>query len=84
VNLAFTPDGWDDYRWWQDRDRKTLERLNRLLDGVLWDPSSGIGKPEMLQHALAGAYSRRITGEHRPVYRVKDGQVIVMQARYHY
>lgn len=84
MRLVFTPNGWDDYRHWQDTDRATLRRVNRLLDDVLRDPTSGIGKPEQLRHALAGAWSRRIDQEHRLVYLVDGDDVVVLQARYHY
>jgi toxin YoeB len=84
LRLVFTPNGWDDYRWWQDEDRATLRRLNRLLEAALRDPFAGLGKPEPLRHALAGAWSRRLTQEHRLVYLVDGNDLIVLQARYHY
>jgi toxin YoeB len=84
VKLAFTAQGWDDYVHWQTADRKVLKRLNRLIDDVVRDPYEGIGKPEPLKHALAGAWSRRITDEHRLVYLPQQNEVIVLQARYHY
>lgn len=84
MKLAFTAQGWDDYVHWQTADRKVLKRLNRLIDDVVRDPYEGIGKPEPLKHALAGAWSRRITDEHRLVYLPQQNEVIVLQARYHY
>jgi toxin YoeB len=84
VKLAFTAQGWDDYVHWQTADRKVLKRLNRLIDDVVRDPYEGIGKPEPLKHALTGAWSRRITDEHRLVYLPLENEVIVLQARYHY
>ncbi|WP_328768977.1 Txe/YoeB family addiction module toxin [Streptomyces sp. NBC_00286] len=84
MKLAFTPQGWEDYVHWQTADRKVLKRVNRLIDDTLRDPYDGIGKPEPLKHALAGAWSRRITDEHRLIYLPRDGEVIVLQARYHY
>jgi toxin YoeB len=84
VRLVFTPHGWDDYLHWQRADRTTLKRVNRLLEDVLRDPFSGIGKPEQLRHALAGAWSRRISEEHRLVYLVDGDDVVVLQARYRY
>jgi toxin YoeB len=65
-------------------DRSTLKRINRLIDDVLRDPFSGLGKPEQLRHALAGAWSRRITEEHRLVYLVDGNDVVIVQVRYHY
>jgi toxin YoeB len=84
VRLVFTPHGWADYLHWQAADRSVLKRVNRLLEDALRDPFSGIGKPEQLRHALAGAWSRRITEEHRLVYLVDGEDLVVLQARYHY
>lgn len=80
----FTPTAWEDYVFWQSSDRATLKRINRLLDDIARDPFDGIGKPEQLRHALAGAWSRRIDEEHRLVYLVEDDDVVIVQARYHY
>ncbi len=84
MRLVFTPHGWDDYQHWLQTDRQILKRINRLLDDALRDPTDGIGKPEPLRHLLAGAWSRRITDEHRLVYLVDDDDLVVMQARFHY
>jgi len=84
VRLVFTPHGWEDYQHWVQTDQATLTRLNRLLDDVLRDPFTGLGKPEQLRHALAGTWSRRISEEHRLVYLVDRDDVVVLQARYHY
>ena len=73
MRLVFTPHGWEDYTYWLSADRATLKRINRLIDDALRDPSTGIGKPEPLRHLLAGAWSRRISEEHRLVYLV-DGE----------
>jgi len=84
VRLVFTPHGWADYTQWQTTDRAMVKRINRLIDEALRDPSTGMGKPEPLKHALHGAWSRRITDEHRLVYLVDDGDLVILQARYHY
>jgi len=84
VRLVFTPHGWVDYQHWVQADRATLTRLIRLLDDVLREPFTGLGKPEQLRHALAGTWSRRISEEHRLVYLVDGDDVVVLQARYHY
>ncbi|MGC8512699.1 MAG: Txe/YoeB family addiction module toxin [Acidimicrobiales bacterium] len=84
MRLVFTPRGWKDYVWWQANDRATLKRINRLVDDALRDPTAGIGKPEPLRHVLAGCWSRRISEEHRLVYLVDGGDLVVLQARYHY
>lgn len=82
--LAFDPNGWEDYVYWQTQDRKTLKRINLLIADVLRDPFAGIGKPEPLRHVLAGAWSRRIDEKNRLVYYVTDDHVVILQARDHY
>ena len=84
MRLVFTPHGWDDYQHWLQADRQILTRINRLIDDALRDPTEGIGKPEQLKHMLAGAWSRRITDEHRLVYLVGEGDLVILQARFHY
>jgi toxin YoeB len=84
VRLVFTPHGWEDYTYWQTTDRATHKRVNRLIEAALRDSASGIGKPEPLRHMLAGAWSRRITEEHRLVYLVDGGDLVVLLARFHY
>lgn len=82
--LAFDRDGWDDCTYWQGQDRKTLRRINTLIQDVLRDPFDGIGKPEPLKHILAGAWSRRIDDANRLVYLVTDTHIVILQARDHY
>jgi toxin YoeB len=88
VRVTFTPDGWRDYLYWGENDRKLLGVLNRLIEDVRRSPASGLGKPEPLKGELAGWWSRRITAEHRLVYRVEgrgsDQQLVVVQCRHHY
>jgi toxin YoeB len=84
VRVVFTPNGWEDYTHWVGSDRNVLKRINKLIDDILRDPYSGIGKPERLRHVLAGAWSRRIDEEHRLVYLVDGDDVVILQARYHY
>jgi toxin YoeB len=84
VRLVFTSHGWEDYIYWQRTGLALVKRINRVLDDTLRDPTSGIGKPEALKYGIAGAWSRRITEEHRLVYQVLDGDLVVLQARYHY
>ena len=74
----------EDLRHWILTDRKVALRVLDLVEAVLSDPFHGIGKPEPLKHLLAGAWSRRITQEHRLVYIVKENRVEFLQARYHY
>ena len=82
--VAFDPDGWDDYVYWQTQDRKTLRRINQLIADIQRDPFAGIGKPEALRHILSGAWSRRIDDVHRLVYLVTDDHIVILQARLHY
>ncbi len=84
MRLVFTPHGWEDYTFWLKTDRAMLKRVNRLIEAALRDPISGIGKPEPLRHLLSGAWSRRITDEHRLVYLVDGDDLVILQARYHY
>lgn len=85
MKVQFTPQAWEDYKYWQATDRKLVKRVNALIDDICRDPDGpGIGKPEQLRYGLAGAMSRRITDEHRLVYRVRDDVVEIAQARYHY
>jgi toxin YoeB len=74
----------EDLRRWIEIDRKSALRVLELMDAILSDPFVGIGKPEPLRFELAGCWSRRITHEHRVVYRVKADRIEFVQARYHY
>ena len=84
MKLVFADAAWEDYLHWQRQDPKMVERINRLIQEVQRDPFSGMGKPEPLKHALAGFWSRRITDEHRLVYRVEDDSLLIAQLRFHY
>ena len=84
MRLVWTADAWSDYLYWQTNDRKMLKRVNQLLRDMLRDPFEGIGKPEPLKYGADGAWSRRITQEHRLVYMLADGDLVILQARYHY
>lgn len=74
----------DDLAHWVKSDRKTALRLLKLVEDILRDPFSGIGKPEPLKHLDVGAWSRRLTQEHRVVYIVRDERIDFLQARHHY
>ena len=84
MRLAWDASGWEDYVYWQTADRTVLKRINKLIEACLRDPASGIGKPEQLKYGAPGAWSRRITEEHRLVYLVVGDDLVIMQARYHY
>lgn len=82
--LIFHAQGWEDFTHWVLNDRAMTKRILRLISEVLRDPFIGIGKPEPLKHSMPGAWSRRITDEHRLVYLVTDKDIVILQARYHY
>jgi toxin YoeB len=84
VKVVFSPPAWEDYQHWRSTDRTVLRRINRLIEEIRRSPYEGIGKPEPLKYGLAGAWSRRITDEHRLVYRVTADSVEIIQARYRY
>ena len=74
----------EDLQYWVENDRKLALRVMKLIEAILRDPFSGIGKPEPLKHLADGAWSRRLTEEHRVVYLVRDDRVDFLQARFHY
>jgi len=82
--ISFTPDGWDDYLYWQGQDKKTLKRINHLVRDIMREPFTGIGKPEPLRENLTGYWSRRIDDAHRLVYAVEEHTIVVVACRYHY
>jgi toxin YoeB len=81
---VFHPEFIEDLRHWVDKDRRTALRALDIVGAVLRAPTTGIGKPEPLKHLLAGAWSRRLTEEHRIVYLVRGDRVHFLQGRYHY
>lgn len=82
--LAWTDEAWNDYVYWQGQDRKTLKRINQLINESLRTPFTGIGKPEALRENLSGFWSRRIDDTNRLVYAVDDNYLTVISCRYHY
>jgi toxin YoeB len=84
MNVTFTPQAWEEYLYWQRTDLQILARIHELIRDIRRNPHSGIGKPEPLKHALQGYWSRRITSEHRIVYKRFDNQILIAQLRYHY
>lgn len=84
MKLVFSENAWEDYLYWQKTDRKVVLRINALIRDIQREPFAGTGKPEPLKYALSGYWSRRITDEHRIVYKVEDGAVHIAQLRYHY
>jgi toxin YoeB len=84
VRLIFSENAWKDYLYWQRTDKKILKRINRLIHDIQRIPYEGIGKPEPLKHGLSGYWSRRITDEHRIVYKAEGDAILIAQLRYHY
>ncbi len=84
MKVIFMTTAWEDYLYWQSTDKNTLKKINSLIKESFKSPFQGSGKPEPLKYELAGWWSRRINLEHRLVYKIEDGAIIILQCRYHY
>lgn len=89
MDISFTPNGWEDLEYWITNDPDTVTRIKDLIKAIRQDPFKGLGKPEPLKYDLKGYWSRRITGEHRIVYKVSgtkgvDQKCLIIQCRFHY
>lgn len=84
MNKVWTDDAWDEYLYWQKQGKRTLKRINQLILDIDRNGNNGIGKPEALSGNLAGFWSRRIDETNRLVYRIKNGQLEIVQCRSHY
>lgn len=89
MDISFTPNGWEDLEYWINNDPDTVKRVKDLIKSIRQDPFKGLGKPEPLKYDLKGFWSRRITGEHRIVYKVSgtkgvDQKCVIIQCRFHY
>lgn len=84
MRIVFSTNGWDDYVWWQTQDRKVLRRITALLADIVRNGNEGVGKPEPLRHEFHGYWFRRITDEHRLIYRISGDDILIAQCRYHY
>lgn len=84
MNKLWTDDAWEDYLYWASQDRKTLKRINQLLKDIDRNGYTGIGKPEPLKHDLQGFWSRRIDDANRIVYKIEDGNIVILHCRGHY
>ena len=84
MELVWQTNAWEDYCYWQKQDKKILERVNELIKDCLRSPFKGIGKPEPLKGNYAGCLSRRITQEHRLIYKINERRLHILQCRYHY
>jgi toxin YoeB len=82
--IRFVPDAWEAYLYWQKQDKKTLKRINLLINAAVSDPFTGIGKPEPLRGELSGYWSRRIDETNRLVYRATDTELVIIACRFHY
>ena len=83
-NLIFTPEGWEDYTYWIDQDKKTLKKINKLIADTLRNPFEGLGKPEPLKENYVGLWSRRIDDKNRLIYAVTDNALSIVGCRFHY
>ena len=83
-NILFTPTAWGEYTYWQSQDKKTLKRINTLIEAAAREPFTGIGKPEALRGDLTGIYSRRIDDTNRLIYKADDNAFQIVACRYHY
>ena len=84
MKLIFSERAWEDYLYWQETDRRLVNRIHQLIRDIQREPFNGIGRPEPLKHAFQGYWSRRINDEHRIVYKIVDDAVLIAQLRYHY
>jgi toxin YoeB len=84
VSLIVAPQAWEDYLYWQKTNPEMISRINLLINEIMRNPRSGIGKPEPLKHALHGYWSRRLNSEHRIVYKELGHDILIAQLRYYY
>ena len=84
MKILFSTQAWQDYLYWQETDKKTVKKINELIKDVARTPFQGLGKPEPLKHAFSGFWSRRISQEHRIIYRLEGDVIELAQLRYHY
>ena len=84
MKLLFSASAWEDYLFWQKTDKKTLKRINLLIKDIQRNKYEGLGKPEAFKNNLSGYWSRRITNEHRIVYKIENNSILIAQLRYHY
>ncbi len=84
MNKVFTDNGWKDYVYWETEDRKTLKRINTLIEDIARNGNEGIGKPELLRNNLSGFWSRRINDKDRLIYKIEQDNIYILSCRYHY
>lgn len=81
---SWSDEAWEDYLYWQEQDRKTLKRINKLIQDIDRNGHAGIGKAEPLKHEYQGCWSRRIDDVNRLIYRIENGRLEILQCRSHY
>jgi toxin YoeB len=84
MRIIFTDEAWESYLYWHRHDKKIFKKINDLIKELKRMPFEGLGKPEPLKHELAGCWSRRITPEHRIVYKIVENNLVIISTRYHY
>lgn len=84
MNIVFTKNGWNDYQYWLNEDKKNLKRLNKLIQDITRNGNTGIGKPEALTNDLQGLWSRKINERDRLIYKIENIELYILSCRYHY
>ena len=84
MKKVFTENGWQDYLFWQNEDKKTLKKINKLIQDIERNGDSGLGKAEQLRGDLSGLWSRRINDKDRLVYKIDETSVYILACRFHY
>lgn len=84
MKYIFVDESWHDYLYWQKTDKKILKKINSLIKDISRIPFDGIGKPEPLKYKYQGYWSKRIDGEHRLIYKIKDNEILIAKCRFHY
>ena len=84
MNIVFTKNGWNDYQYWLNEDKKNLKRLNKLIQDITRNRNTGIDKPEALTNDLQGLWSRRINERDHLIYKIENNELYILSCRYHY
>jgi toxin YoeB len=85
MKYIFVDESWEDYLYWQNTDKKILKRINKLLKDISHNSAAAeLGKPEPLKYKYRGFWSRRITDEHRLIYKYQEGEILIAKCRFHY
>lgn len=84
MRIIFSENAWEDFTSWQKDDKKIIKKIHELIKSIQRTPFDGIGKPEPLKFDLAGNWSRRIDNEHRLIYQISGGDILIVSCKYHY